>query len=348
MRALRNINRSLEDYARALTRRLAELPADTPAEVERAIQHTRRVTILARERMIEQLETAVRESRDASFDNVLEVWGRAATEVADVKDVPKHLYGTLRAPSVTLAGAYESLGGAGLTWRTLIRQHAMNAAAEAEFIVTQALTSGAHPRQVSRALRPYVRGAEEFHRAFGELAADGIDLNRLRPNTPALRNAAKEMRFNADRIAFSELHNARAEAELQHFAADPLIAAVAWRLSPFRGPTARTDECDGYATVDWYGMGPGVFPLGKVPLPPHPFDKCERVPVTRSVRFASRPKPNPARARGATDFRAKGLTTAAAERTRTKIARGFAEVETARAPRLVRDLVAQQEAAGRS
>lgn len=37
-------------------------------------------------------------------------------------------------------------------------------------------------------------------------------------------------------------------------------------------------------------MGPGVYPLNAVPLPPHPYDRCERVPVLRPPEHAHLPK----------------------------------------------------------
>jgi hypothetical protein len=40
-----------------------------------------------------------------------------------------------------------------------------------------------------------------------------------------------------------------------------------------------------------YGLGPGVFPLDAVPLPPHPYDRCERTPRTRPWMEAGEPKP---------------------------------------------------------
>ena len=119
-------------------------------------------------------------------------------------------------------------------------------------------------------------GAEPFHKAFGPLKE--IDLRNIRPTGP-LRGAARRMNFNARRIAFSELHNARQEAELTAFAFDPLVYAIRWTLSTYRGPTAVPDECDALAQTDFYGLGPGIFPMDRVPFPPHPFDKCERVPL---------------------------------------------------------------------
>lgn len=41
----------------------------------------------------------------------------------------------------------------------------------------------------------------------------------------------------------------------------------------------RTDICDYYASVDKYGLGAGVYPKHKAPVPPfHPFCRCQMIP----------------------------------------------------------------------
>ena len=44
-------------------------------------------------------------------------------------------------------------------------------------------------------------------------------------------------------------------------------------------PHPRTDICDYYAGVDKYGLGAGVYPKDKAPVPPfHPFCRCQMIP----------------------------------------------------------------------
>jgi hypothetical protein len=106
------------------------------------------------------------------------------------------------------------------------------------------------------------------------------------------RDAARQMEFNARRIASAELRNASHEAQVQHMMADPLIVAIEWTLSPLHRDV---DVCDSLASADWYGLGPGVYPVGAVPAPPHPFDACANRSVARPAREADQPKPAPDR-----------------------------------------------------
>ncbi len=55
------------------------------------------------------------------------------------------------------------------------------------------------------------------------------------------------MRYNAERIAFSEIANTRREAEVQAGLRDPAIKAYRWLLSPDRGSQVEPDECDALA-----------------------------------------------------------------------------------------------------
>ena len=53
----------------------------------------------------------------------------------------------------------------------------------------------------------------------------------------------------------------------------------------------RTDICDYYAGVDKYGLGAGVYPKDKAPVPPfHPFCRCQMVP--KYAHEYSKPKLN--------------------------------------------------------
>jgi hypothetical protein len=57
------------------------------------------------------------------------------------------------------------------------------------------------------------------------------------------------------------------------------------------------DECDALAFSDFYGLGPGNYPVTDVPAPPHPWDRCERVPGVVPSK-AGEPKPLPPRQAG--------------------------------------------------
>jgi hypothetical protein len=220
-----------------------------------------------------------------AFSETLSVW-RAATEAVAASRIPDALLGAVRVPNVTVAASFEAVQPQAV-WRTLLREHVVDAASEAAAVVREGLVAGLRPQEIAPKLRQYVQGAEELNVLF----PDGkIDLRKV---PKELKGAAKRMKYNSERIAFSEASNARAEAELRHFAADPLVETVRRETSPNRGKVEVPDICDVLATQDLYGLGPGVYPVDQVPPLPHPWCRCENVPIVRDVERAGEPKPNP-------------------------------------------------------
>lgn len=264
---LRRVGKVIDDaLARAirdLTALLNRLPGSTPDVRLAALQRSVSVLVQSRNRLIQQIERAAVAGRRTSFADVLAVWEEAAKQAAKTVGLPNAALGAVLTPRVTMLAAYENVGGAKL-FRTLIARAADDGYRAINDAIRSGILEGKSFDTLARELRPFVQGT------------------------------FATVRFNATRIAYSEIHNARAEAEVQHFAADPLVQAVAWRLAPDRGTNRGPDACDALAENDFYGLGAGVYPVDSVPLPPHPFDRCERVPITRSVDKATDPKPSPA------------------------------------------------------
>lgn len=240
-----------------------------------------------------ELWQATAEGRSTAFTSILHQWRKTQRLILEDLGTDLHALGGLRAADISLVNAFDAIGAA-QNWRTLIQAHVANAAEEANQIVRLGMAEGVTADELGRRLRKYVTGSEDFQGAFqGIETATGrvakIDLRQVPGGT---RGAAREMVHNANRIAFSEIQNARSEAELQHFIQDPLTEAARWVLSPNRGISFDPpDECDVMADADFYGMGGGVYPLTQFPGPPHPWDRCEREPVTRDLKNAKDPKP---------------------------------------------------------
>jgi hypothetical protein len=290
--SLRRLDKALLDYSTRLTQELAKLPKGLDQATRRiAAQRAIELTTSMRAGLAQSMEKAVASGRQTAFSNILALQTEATQRIAAMEDIPDRLLGAVTAPNLTMAGAWESLGKGSATWRTLLRGHVDDAVADTQYIVTQGLLEGIDPSELSRRLRPYVQGAEDFQTAFK--GAGEISDKLLRD--PLRSGAARRLRFNADRIAFSEIHNARAEAEIQAFAADPFVKAVRWQLSPNRGKLRRRDACDGLAKTDFFGLGAGVYPVDQVPISPHPFCRCERVPIPRPYSEIHLPKPSPPR-----------------------------------------------------
>jgi hypothetical protein len=292
--SLRDIQAAIRKYADQLGAELKKLDPALQFDAIAAVSASRDVVLLAASRLENKLAQIVKEHRAASFAEIQGIWQEAGLAAAHAVGVPNALLGAVRSPHVTLAGAYEALGSAGKTWRTLITGHSANAAGEADALIRQGLLTGMDVDTLARGLRDYSTALSPSVRA----AFAGASPTQLAAMEAAARETSgglKMLRFNASRIAISETHNARAEAELTHFAADPLVDAVFWRLSPSRGKLSHPDACDVLASMDMYGLGPGCFPIAAVPLPPHPHDRCERVPRVRPWAEAGEEKPNPPR-----------------------------------------------------
>lgn len=105
--------------------------------------------------------------------------------------------------------------------------------------------------------------------AIGGLeAGDGQDLLEKR-----LRVAFYErVRYFAQRIAQTEIHRAFARRQAQELMDDADVEFVQIRRAPGRGEPC---ICVLYAGRDLYGLGPGVYPKARAPLPPfHPYCRC--------------------------------------------------------------------------
>lgn len=281
-----------------------------------------------------EIRAATEAGRALSASRVSALWATAAERAATAFGFPDGVFGGVRTPPLTLLTAADArLQATAGMWRTALSQHAQLAGTDLQTIVREAVAAQVSPDELARRLRPYVVGAEDFHRAFpGEVWAK---LRDLRNGTPAhLRDGARKLKANAERIAFSEIDGARHEAEVQAMAADPFVQAVRWTLSPNRGHMSRSDVCDCLAGIDAYGLGPGVFPVSRVPGKPHPRCRCERMPVLRADPSAPKPdlerQADPTRVRIPRELHGKSrlatapLTPAQAARVRADYARALA------------------------
>ncbi len=261
------------------------------------LEVTRRAVMAASAQLDQALAASVARGRNVSFQQVLTIWRQAQLQVAALEGVSGALLGTIRFPAVSMLGQLASLQ-AGNHWRTIVRANSINAGREATRIIGLALQEGVGPEELARRLRQFVTGSEPFAKAFEEVQTRSgkvfkIDLRKL---NAAERFAARTMRNSAMRIAVSERHNARSEAEIQHMMVDPFVEAVQWRLSANRSfsPTSSftpPDVCDYLAVNDVWGLGPGVYPVTNVPPPPHAYDRCEKIPIPRTAAQMQDPKP---------------------------------------------------------
>lgn len=82
----------------------------------------------------------------------------------------------------------------------------------------------------------------------------------------------EKARFLANRVAQTELHRSYAMNEALNLREDDDVQFVQLRRS---GSSQTACICDHITTVDNWGMGGGVYPKNKAPVPPfHPFCRC--------------------------------------------------------------------------
>lgn len=293
--AVAAIRAELTREANRLAAQLASLPVGSPTAQRAALEASAKLVAQMDAQLTRASVAAIAKHRAVGFAEVAGIWQRAAIETGKLQGIPNALMGAVRQPPITLLGSYEALGGAAAHWKTALQGAVQASGADLNAIIRHGLSAQVSPEEIARGLRAYVVGAEPFHQAFAGEAFQRVQ--DLRTGVPVhLREAGRKLAFNARRIAYSEVHNARAEAEVTHFAIDPLVESIQWVLSVYRGEVVVPDVCDLLATANWYGLGPGRYPIGKVPPPPHPFDRCERMPVTRSAALAGAAKPFPLRA----------------------------------------------------
>jgi len=289
--AVREIQRGLNQYADDLARQIRGLKnvpglRNRTAGLRAAVRITRQ--------SIQDLETAIANSttlnRRISFQQVSGIYQDAQNSIVATTGIKLSTLGAIPVPDLNMFGAFDAIGSA-RTWRSLQAIHMANGAREVAHIVRLGLVQGVSADVMARRLRFYVKGSESFQKLFSNLPG-GKSIN-LASVPPQFRSAAKRMVSNSMRIAVSEIHNARAEAEIQHGIQDPLIRAIKWTLAPDRGSQQVPDQCDFLARGNFYGLGNGVYPVNRVPSSPHPNDRCERIQLTRSPKKMKEPKADP-------------------------------------------------------
>jgi hypothetical protein len=299
--AVQDMAKALDRTLKRLAAEVAGLPVDTDANRRRALEVTQAAVTEMRTNLTSALTTAIQQNRNVTFSEVLDIQQRASLTAARAADLPDALMGAVRTPSLTQLGAFAMYGKSGAdAWKSVASQYVEGATEHVRTIFRAAIAQGASPTHITTWLRPYMLGVQDA-KALGipipATAAPGqkLDMKALAKLGAPGRMAADRIRYNADRLAYSEIHNARREADATMYAADPLVEAVRWQLASVRGAVDVPDECDGLAHGDFYGMGAGVFPIHAIPLPPHPFDRCDTFPVLRDISLAHTPKPKPNR-----------------------------------------------------
>jgi hypothetical protein len=85
---------------------------------------------------------------------------------------------------------------------------------------------------------------------------------------------AKALLSDARRIGVTEVNTAYFEADRLSAVRSPVVGGVRWNLSGRHDAIGIVDECDVYASADYYDLGVGIFPAEVCPARPHPYCAC--------------------------------------------------------------------------
>lgn len=97
---------------------------------------------------------------------------------------------------------------------------------------------------------------------------------------------SKKVDYNAQRLVRTSINHAFYNSNIESCKKNPFVDGVKWNLSGahYSRQVERFGEdiCDEYTSSDNYGLGPGIFPKDKVPIP-HPNCLCyQTAHITKS------------------------------------------------------------------
>ena len=127
---------------------------------------------------------------------------------------------------------------------------------------------------------------DRLHSALRDLnrELEAMLSDRLITNGAVRARAVTALGYRVRRVAFSEINNAFVERTLSRFAEDPGVLAVRWVTTGERP----CPVCVAFSRSDLWGLGAGIYPKNRVPVPPHPYCRCRRLPVRKLSRTAKR------------------------------------------------------------
>lgn len=116
-----------------------------------------------------------------------------------------------------------------------------------------------------------------LRKAYQNLLEKSLNGSQLQIDKAIERATRAKAKYISDRLARTEFAKAYGNAQWYNMAHDNDVVAYRSSLSTRH---KITDICDVHAQTDQYGMGPGIYPVGKgPPYPYHPQCMCKLTPV---------------------------------------------------------------------
>lgn len=156
-------------------------------------------------------------------------------------------------------------------------------------ILLQGAIRGRTSQQIAMQLRSHILGADGIpehlltdRRRIGKAAVEAMGIEPTPFNVLAVQKQARKVSNRAVLIARTEPMNAEHEARTLSMLASPVVGTARWELSSTH---PKPDECDHLQDGDWFGLGPGIYPVDAIPARPHPRCLCiifdELLPVNQ-------------------------------------------------------------------
>lgn len=273
--ALLLTNEQLKEFVALLERHAEELQRRVRRELNDA--GLAAALVLARElarSLARDLASRIVRATRLATQRIADVYVRATFRLLDGSRPDLRLPAMFNELAARAAQAVLSRPDLVLALRRIGVEHAVMTNA----VIRGALARGATVDQLAMELRVHVLGAEALpssllldRRRIGYDAIASLGYERTPENLRTVRAHAGRVNMRSQLIARSEIMAGEHETHVQGAAESPVVRAIRWRLSS-RHP--HRDVCDILATVDLYGLGPGLYDKRRVPPRPHPRDLC--------------------------------------------------------------------------
>lgn len=148
-------------------------------------------------------------------------------------------------------------------------------------------------RRIQEVIEEGIASGEAIHRTAENFLAGAVDADTVRIIEKAFgqnravdiakdvqelftRKGTRNIVFNVERVLITESNRVYRKASIEGFQETGAIGAR-WNLASSH---PKPDVCDGHATADKHGLGPGGYPFDEYPVfPAHPLDLCYDTPI---------------------------------------------------------------------
>lgn len=250
------------EYVRSLDANLSDLPGGPDAFVSAYRAAMDRFAIDGEDRAARATRVMLQRITDAHLQAAEEVTPEQVARVRRaLEDVPVKAYEQMWRRRDITPGRLKSL-----------RKWGGSASAVRDRLLEMIQEGQSYEKAAQRIMAGLVQGDEELEdiaRRFGPRG--GVRRFASGDTDRTTSRIAQRIGRDARRIARTEMAQAYHEADNLSAARSRVVRGLKWTLSSNH---PEYDVCDELARQDLFGLGPGVYPPGKLPSLPHPNCQC--------------------------------------------------------------------------